>query len=155
MTRELARVVTPIGGFRAVVENGALCTAGFVGRTGACNGDSSGVHDVLVAGTSREKSTRSTRSPWLPTDSVFKQLVWKALRGRSGGHDDLLRRAHGPRRLARAARAVGTANTTNPICLVIPCHRVIRTGGELGGYGFGLERKRWLLRARGRPVASS
>ena len=44
-----------------------------------------------------------------------------------------------------AARAVGTANATNPICLIIPCHRVIRTGGALGGYGFGLERKRWLL----------
>ena len=37
------------------------------------------------------------------------------------------------------------ANASNPIALIVPCHRVIRTGGALGGYGFGVELKRWLL----------
>ncbi|HYE02838.1 MAG TPA: methylated-DNA--[protein]-cysteine S-methyltransferase [Phycisphaerales bacterium] len=42
-------------------------------------------------------------------------------------------------------RAVGRANGRNRISIVVPCHRVIETGGDLGGYGGGLERKRWLL----------
>jgi methylated-DNA-[protein]-cysteine S-methyltransferase len=45
----------------------------------------------------------------------------------------------------RAARAVGNALGSNPIPVVVPCHRVVRTGGGVGGYGGGLPRKRWLL----------
>ena len=45
----------------------------------------------------------------------------------------------------RAARAVGNALGSNPIPIVIPCHRVLRAGGALGGYGGGVERKRFLL----------
>jgi methylated-DNA-[protein]-cysteine S-methyltransferase len=45
----------------------------------------------------------------------------------------------------RAARAVGNALGSNPIPIVIPCHRVLRAGGALGGYGGGIERKRLLL----------
>ena len=45
----------------------------------------------------------------------------------------------------RAVRAVGAANGQNPISLVLPCHRIIRSDGDLCGYGGGLERKRWLL----------
>lgn len=48
-----------------------------------------------------------------------------------------------------AARAVGNALGSNPIPVVIPCHRVLRTGGTLGGYGGGLERKRFLLELEG------
>lgn len=43
------------------------------------------------------------------------------------------------------ARAVGWANGSNRVAIVVPCHRVVETGGGLGGYGGGLERKRWLL----------
>jgi methylated-DNA-[protein]-cysteine S-methyltransferase len=45
----------------------------------------------------------------------------------------------------RAARAVGNALGSNPIPVVVPCHRVVRTGGAIGGYGGGLPRKRFLL----------
>jgi len=48
-----------------------------------------------------------------------------------------------------ASRAVGSAMATNPIPIVVPCHRVLRTGGALGGYGGGLEAKVWLLRHEG------
>jgi methylated-DNA-[protein]-cysteine S-methyltransferase len=44
-----------------------------------------------------------------------------------------------------AVRAVGTANGANPVPLIVPCHRVIRSDGGLGGYGGGLETKRRLL----------
>jgi len=49
----------------------------------------------------------------------------------------------------RAYRAVGTAMATNPIPIVVPCHRVLNTGGALGRYGGGIERKAWLLRLEG------
>jgi methylated-DNA-[protein]-cysteine S-methyltransferase len=49
----------------------------------------------------------------------------------------------------RGARAAGNALGANPIPIVIPCHRVLRSGGALGGYGGGLERKRWLLELEG------
>lgn len=44
-----------------------------------------------------------------------------------------------------ASRAVGLANGRNPVSVVVPCHRVIGAGGDLTGYGGGLDRKRWLL----------
>jgi methylated-DNA-[protein]-cysteine S-methyltransferase len=48
-----------------------------------------------------------------------------------------------------AARAVGVAMATNPIPVVVPCHRVVASGGALGGFGGGLEMKRWLLTHEG------
>jgi O-6-methylguanine DNA methyltransferase len=53
-----------------------------------------------------------------------------------------------------AARAVGGANHANPVAIIVPCHRVINRGGGLGGYGGGLERKKFLLELeRGRAAA--
>jgi methylated-DNA-[protein]-cysteine S-methyltransferase len=49
----------------------------------------------------------------------------------------------------RGSRAAGNALGSNPIPIVVPCHRVLRTGGALGGYGGGLDRKRWLLELEG------
>jgi methylated-DNA-[protein]-cysteine S-methyltransferase len=49
----------------------------------------------------------------------------------------------------RGSRAAGNALGSNPIPIVIPCHRVLRSGGSLGGYGGGLDRKRWLLELEG------
>ena len=53
-----------------------------------------------------------------------------------------------------ASRAAGNALATNPIPLVVPCHRVLRTGGALGGYGGGLDRKRFLLQLEGAMTAT-
>ena len=49
----------------------------------------------------------------------------------------------------RAVRAAGSAVGANPVPVILPCHRVVRTGGGLGGYGGGLDRKRFLLRLEG------
>jgi methylated-DNA-[protein]-cysteine S-methyltransferase len=49
----------------------------------------------------------------------------------------------------RGSRAAGNALGSNPLPIVIPCHRVLRSGGALGGYGGGPERKRWLLELEG------
>lgn len=49
----------------------------------------------------------------------------------------------------RAARAVGSACATNPVPIIVPCHRVVPAGGGLGNYGGGVDRKRWLLEFEG------
>jgi len=153
MTREHAQVETPIGMFRATVVDGAVKTAGFLvgGRRPATGGrDATGVHDALAAYFAGDCDALDAIEV-APEGTLFKQLVWKALReiraGETISYGELAARVGAP----GAARAVGTANATNPICLIIPCHRVIRTGGALGGYGFGLDRKRWLLAHEARP----
>ncbi|MFZ2152018.1 MAG: MGMT family protein, partial [Minisyncoccia bacterium] len=45
-----------------------------------------------------------------------------------------------------AVRSVGTAIGANPVCLIIPCHRVLASDGSLGGYSGGLDKKEWLLK---------
>ncbi len=54
----------------------------------------------------------------------------------------------------RAARAVGTAMATNPIAVVVPCHRVVRAGRVVGAYGGGVEAKQWLLELEGAVTGS-
>lgn len=77
--------------------------------------------------------------------TAFQQRVWAALRsiptGATWSYTELAE-AVGTR---TATRAVGSANGANPVSLVIPCHRVVRADGTLGGYGGGIERKAWLL----------
>ena len=79
----------------------------------------------------------------------YRREVLEALSGVPFGetvtYKDLAERTGHP----KASRAVGTAMATNPIPIVVPCHRVLRTGGALGGYGGGLDTKVWLLRHEG------
>ncbi len=84
----------------------------------------------------------------LPTDAAgtpFQKQVWSALRtipcGTTISYGELARRIGRP----AAVRAVGLANGSNPIGVVVPCHRVIGANGTLTGYGGGLNRKSWLL----------
>lgn len=75
----------------------------------------------------------------------FQREVWRALRtipcGTAISYAKLAEQIGRP----TAVRAVGLANGSNPISLVVPCHRVIGSNGSLVGYGGGIERKRWLL----------
>lgn len=77
--------------------------------------------------------------------TAFQTSCWDALRripyGRTISYAELAKQVGRP----AAQRAVGQANHRNPVAIVIPCHRVVNAGGELGGYGGGLWRKRWLL----------
>ena len=143
---------TPIGAFRAVVMDGALVTAGFLATRNQARPmrDSSGVHDALAAYFTGDIDALDALEV-APEGTDFRQMVWKALRevraGETVSYGELAARVGAP----GAARAIGAANATNPICLVIPCHRVVRAGGALGGYGFGVDRKRWLLAHEARP----
>ena len=75
----------------------------------------------------------------------FQRLVWAALRripaAETTTYSDLARVIGRP----QACRAVGLANGSNPVGIVVPCHRVIGADGSLTGYGGGMDRKRWLL----------
>jgi methylated-DNA-[protein]-cysteine S-methyltransferase len=83
--------------------------------------------------------------PMAPRGSEFQQRVWTALQdipyGQTESYGELAERIGSP----RAARAVGLANGKNPISIVIPCHRVVGSDGNLTGYGGGLDRKKQLL----------
>jgi methylated-DNA-[protein]-cysteine S-methyltransferase len=75
----------------------------------------------------------------------FQKRVWRELcsipYGCAISYAELARRIGQP----GSSRAVGGANGRNPISIIVPCHRVIAADGGLGGYGGGLDRKRWLL----------
>lgn len=77
--------------------------------------------------------------------STFQLDVWNELRripyGQTISYTELANRVKHP----KAWRAVGSANGKNPLCLIVPCHRVRSANGSLGGYSGGVERKRWLL----------
>ena len=77
--------------------------------------------------------------------STFQWKVWKALRaipiGQTRSYQEIAQAIGQP----TAARAVAQACATNPVAVLIPCHRVIRNNGQLGGYRWGVERKQQLL----------
>jgi methylated-DNA-[protein]-cysteine S-methyltransferase len=81
--------------------------------------------------------------------AVFSQSAWKAMRkvkaGKTLSYADLADRAGSP----AAVRAAGSACAKNAIVLVVPCHRIVKTGGALGDYAYGLVKKEWLLRHEG------
>lgn len=157
------RMETPIGGFIFVADNqGVLRAADFadceerlmkqldrrLGQTG---------YD-LTAGNVPAEHKRALEAyfagdipaigtiPVSASGSPFQESVWSALRetepGRPIPYVALAGRLGRP---ASAARAVGHANGANPLCIIIPCHRLVGSNGALTGYSGGLERKRWLL----------
>jgi methylated-DNA-[protein]-cysteine S-methyltransferase len=79
----------------------------------------------------------------------FSQSAWKAMRkvspGKTISYGELAKKAGSP----DAVRAAGSACARNLIALVVPCHRIVKTGGALGNYAYGLYVKEWLLRHEG------
>jgi methylated-DNA-[protein]-cysteine S-methyltransferase len=84
--------------------------------------------------------------PLAPTGTAFQRRVWHELEqipyGETASYGEIAARLGMP---PGASRAVGTANGSNPIAIVVPCHRVIGANGTLTGYAGGLHRKRYLL----------
>lgn len=79
------------------------------------------------------------------TGSPFQMRVWRMLLqipyGETVNYGTLAKRLGGP----QYSRAVGLANSKNPVSIIVPCHRVIGSNGHLTGYAGGLDVKRWLL----------
>ena len=106
--------------------------------------DVAGLREVLTRYFGGEVAAIDTVAVEL-NGSEFQKRVWQALRriphGSTLSYAALAKRIGAP----AAVRAVGAANGSNPVALVVPCHRVIGSDGTLTGYGGGLDRKAWLL----------
>jgi methylated-DNA-[protein]-cysteine S-methyltransferase len=114
-------------------------------------------HDIRAALTGYFKGDldRLSLVKWRVAGTAFQRKVWTALRtipvGTTLSYGALAAQLEMP----KAVRAVGHANGSNPISIVVPCHRVIGADGSLTGYGGGIERKRWLLRHEGVALKSA
>jgi O-6-methylguanine DNA methyltransferase len=87
--------------------------------------------------------------PLAATGTDFQLQVWQALRsvpyGQTASYRDLAIAIDNP----KGVRAVGLANSKNPLAIIVPCHRVIGANGTLTGYAGGLDKKAWLLQHEG------
>ena len=150
---------TPVGDFSVAVDaNGSVIAAAFGGlvelRERFAADDV--LHDPARLAAARGEITdyfsgkrTAFTLPLAPSGTPFQQSVWTAMRripfGTTRSYGELAADLGNP----GAARAIGRANATNPICLLIPCHRVIGGDGSLTGYAFGEALKSQLLAHEG------
>ncbi|MFL6731172.1 MAG: bifunctional transcriptional activator/DNA repair enzyme AdaA [Sphingomicrobium sp.] len=117
--------------------------------------DSGGLKELVEGALAAIESPRAASE--LPIDvagTAFQEAVWRELRKIPAGETRSYAQIAAAIGQPRAVRAVGTANGDNHVAVLIPCHRVIRSDGSLGGYAGGLDRKRKLLAAEGHVPAS-
>jgi len=140
-------VSTPIGDV-LLVGNGAALTELLLPDAWTCSAEEPDAILDEAAGQLQAYFARQREDFDLPLatkGTPFQHSVWQALLdvpyGTTTTYSALAQRIGKP----GAARAVGLANGSNPIAIIIPCHRVIGASGTLVGYGGGLPRKRWLL----------
>lgn len=154
MTLDATTLTTPLGDLSLLARDDVIVAAGFapaatmaarlpdeplvmrgdLGRLSAAvaayfDGDLRGLDDLPVS----------------QPGGAFHQAAWKIMRevapGETITYAELASRAGNP----NAVRAAGSACARNLIAPIVPCHRVVRTGGTLGGYYYGLPTKQWLL----------
>jgi methylated-DNA-[protein]-cysteine S-methyltransferase len=152
MTVRETVVETPIGRLRVEAEGGVVVALRFEGPGEGRLRDGGGPADAAVL-REAEAQLRAWFAgerddfdlPIAPRGTPFQRAVWDALVAIPPGET----RTYGAiaRSLGRpsAARAVGAACGANPIGILVPCHRVVGADGGLTGFGWGLERKRWLI----------
>ena len=148
MTGVMGRLDTPVGPIAVwVSEDGAVVRVSFADD------------DVTVAENSDEVCAAPVRQleqyfsgerhsfdlELDPEGSDFEKQVWMELQqipfGTTTTYGEIARKLGD----SGASRAVGLANASNPVAIIIPCHRVIGADGDLTGYAGGMHRKRWLL----------
>ncbi len=80
-----------------------------------------------------------------PQGTIFQKHVWEALQNIPHGQTLSYLQLSKKMGDVKAIRAIANANGKNPLCIIVPCHRVIGSDGSLTGYAGGLHRKKWLL----------
>ncbi|MBI4625687.1 MAG: methylated-DNA--[protein]-cysteine S-methyltransferase [Verrucomicrobia bacterium] len=146
---------TPLGDFSVAVDEAGAVVATAFGARDALGGRAGVCH--LMDDKSRVAAAREQVLAYFagkrtdfdlvlaPQGTPFQQRVWAALRqipfGETRSYGALAAQLGNP----SASRAIGRANATNPICLIVPCHRVIGADGSLTGFAFGEAIKRRLL----------
>jgi methylated-DNA-[protein]-cysteine S-methyltransferase len=153
-TSHYSTFTTPVGPFSVAVDaKGSVVATAFGGKEALEKRLKGG---LLVRNEARTARVRREVDAWFqgrqraftvrlsPAGTVFQKRVWAALRriphGTTQSYGDVARS------VKSSPRAVGRANATNPICLIVPCHRVIGADGSLTGYAFGEATKRRLIR---------
>ena len=141
-------IKSPIGPLTLVEEGGALVQVVFDGDPGIAGREED---SPLLREAERQLAAyfaghlQVFSLPLRTKGTPFQEKVWRALQqipyGETRTYGELAASIGQP----AAARAVGGANHRNPLPIVIPCHRVVAAHGGLGGYGGGLDKKRWLL----------
>jgi O-6-methylguanine DNA methyltransferase len=170
MTLHVSHFPTPLGEMTAAVDDdGALRLLEFAGpradaslaREARRTKESVSEDAALCAHVAAQVSDyfrgeRDTFSvPLAPSGTPFQQRVWSELRripfGATLSYRELAERIGNP----AAVRAVGRANGSNPISVIVPCHRVIGADGSLTGYGGGVDRKAKLLALEGADLGGA
>lgn len=154
---------TPVGALALLVHDDALVAAGFTPiddqfarlRTSASLRvvDALGPFSVALQAYFDGDVTAPDTLPVSQPGGAFRQAAWKVMRevppGETISYAELASRSGSP----TAVRAAGSACATNMVAPIVPCHRIVRTGGSLGGYYYGLSTKQWLLaHERGEPA---
>lgn len=163
MTRWYRDIESPVGKLRLVADESALVAILWecdkAGRARFAEAMPGPDHAILDAA-ERELAEyfagerTSFDVPLRPEGTEFQRRVWRELQqipyGSSCSYGELARAIGRP----TACRAVGAANGQNPLCIVVPCHRVIGQNGKLTGFAGGLEAKSYLLALEQRALSS-
>lgn len=95
--------------------------------------------------------------PLAAAGTEFQQATWRALRGipysATTSYGTLAEQLEPALQRKTSPRAVGSAVGKNPLSIIVPCHRVVGSNGQMTGFAGGLERKRWLLKHEGVAIA--
>jgi methylated-DNA-[protein]-cysteine S-methyltransferase len=158
-------VPTPVGPFTLLADGGRVCAAGFTGRPETLQrrldprrraagirpaGDLDALAGRVRAYLAGELDALDEVEVEQPGDPA-RQAAWRALRSVPAGQTISYRRLGAMAGLEDAAtdplgaQAAGAACAGNHVAVIVPCHRVLRADGRLGGYGWGVRRKAWLL----------
>lgn len=167
MTPTLATLTlaTPAGDLTVLVDDGVVVASGFTTIADLTRRLGPAMRDRGVRPGPGTAAVESAVRAWLAGDlmaldavpirqpgSSFLQDVWRTMRaippGRTWSYAELAARAGRP----SAVRAAGGACARNLVAPFVPCHRVVRSDGSLGGYAYGLPVKQWLLRHEGALV---
>jgi methylated-DNA-[protein]-cysteine S-methyltransferase len=158
-------VPTPVGPFTLLADGDGVCAAGFTGRPETLQrrldprrrsasiraaDDPDAVTGRVLAYLAGETGALDEVAVAQPGDPA-RQAAWRALRTVPAGRTVSYRQLGAMAGLADpatdpfGAQAAGAACASNHVALIVPCHRVVRADGRLGGYGWGVHRKSWLL----------
>jgi len=156
------RFATPLGPMIAIADAGSLTALHFEGGRHAQPIEPQWIHDPHAAPLAAcevqvleylDGRRDAFDLPLAPRGTPFRERVWSEIaripRGEVITYAELARRAGAP----GSARAAGAATGRNPLCIIVPCHRVVGTDGSLTGYAGGLERKSHLLALESRLLA--
>ncbi|WP_414664358.1 methylated-DNA--[protein]-cysteine S-methyltransferase [Horticoccus sp. 23ND18S-11] len=155
MNHAFDTISTPVGPFSIAVDaNGHITATAFGGKAALQRrlGPGKLVRDAAQTRFASEQvrayfagKQRDFTLPFAPAGTAFQQRVWSALAAIPYGETRTYGQIAAVAGKPSAARAVGRANATNPICLIVPCHRVIGADGSMTGFAFGETIKRRLL----------